>query len=278
MPPSGQRTNQPHREYVYRPAYEMGRHVIGYELQKVLAGVDWFERESAGGAAHVGVIGYGEGGVLALYAAALDTRVKAVCVSEYFDSRQHLSQEPIYRNIFGLLREFGDAQIASLIAPRALIVEASRGPQVEGPPPPHDGRSGAAPGKLASPELQSVRAEFKRAKALLAPNPALDHLELVVSGSDGQGPFGTPDALQKFSEELGLTHDLTPLAKAPESLRPNFDPHARMKRQIDQMQGFTQSLVRGSDAVRKRFWSKADPSSLEHWKQSTAWYRDYFEN
>src|SRR5205823_4907022 len=29
-------TNQPHREFVYRMAFEMGRHIIGYEVQKVL--------------------------------------------------------------------------------------------------------------------------------------------------------------------------------------------------------------------------------------------------
>src|SRR5262249_7426190 len=41
----GRLTNQPHREFVYRQAYEMGRHVIGYEVQKVLALVDWYSRE-----------------------------------------------------------------------------------------------------------------------------------------------------------------------------------------------------------------------------------------
>ena len=40
-PRLGRFTNQPHREFVYRMAYEMGRHVIGYEVQKVLAAVDW---------------------------------------------------------------------------------------------------------------------------------------------------------------------------------------------------------------------------------------------
>ena len=34
------KTNQPHREFVYRQAYEMGRHVLGYEIQKVLTLVD----------------------------------------------------------------------------------------------------------------------------------------------------------------------------------------------------------------------------------------------
>ena len=41
--------------------------------------------------------------------------------------------------------EFGDAEIASLIAPRALIVEASRGPEIEGPPPSTKERNGATP-------------------------------------------------------------------------------------------------------------------------------------
>ena len=40
-------TNQPHREWIYRQAYEMGRHVIGYEVQKILAAVDWFKAETA---------------------------------------------------------------------------------------------------------------------------------------------------------------------------------------------------------------------------------------
>ncbi len=110
------RTNQPHREFLYRPAFEMGHHIIGYEVQKVLAGVDWFAHES-GGKRPIGVAGYGEGGLLAIYSAALDPRVDATLVSGYFDSRQNVWQEPIYRNVFGLLDEFGDAELASLVAP-----------------------------------------------------------------------------------------------------------------------------------------------------------------
>src|SRR5262249_30522264 len=40
-------TNQPHREWIYRQAFELGRHIIGYEVQKVLAGVDWFVQEAS---------------------------------------------------------------------------------------------------------------------------------------------------------------------------------------------------------------------------------------
>ena len=40
-------TDQTHREWIYRQAFHMGRHIIGYEVQKVLAAVDWFKAKSA---------------------------------------------------------------------------------------------------------------------------------------------------------------------------------------------------------------------------------------
>ena len=47
--PAIRMTDQPHREYIYRMACEMGRHVIGYEVQKLLALVDYpFGPSSAG--------------------------------------------------------------------------------------------------------------------------------------------------------------------------------------------------------------------------------------
>jgi dienelactone hydrolase len=269
MPPSGQKTNQPHREYITRPAYEMGRHVIGYEVQKVLAAVNWFSRDQ-GEQANTGVIGYGEGGLLALYSAALDPRIKAACVSGYFTSRQGLWQEPIYRDVFGLLNEFGDAEIARLIAPRPLIIEACRAPEVDGPPPERDGRQGAAPGRLVTPALEDVRAEVARASA--------KSIELEVSGEDGRGPFGATHALHAFCAGLGIEKELPLIGPAPHDSRKEFDPQVRLKRQIDQMQNFTQSLLRNSENVRDRFWSKADRSSVENWQKSVIWYRDYIAN
>ena len=269
MPPSGQKTNQTHREYVTRPAYEMGRHIVGYEVQKVLAAVDWFSsgKEKQG---NVGVMGYGEGGLLALYSAALDPRIKAACVSGYFTSRQDLWREPFYRDVFGLLNEFGDAEIARLIAPRPLIIEAFRAPEVDGPPAERNGRRGATPGRLITPALEDVRNEVKRASE--------KSVELEVSGEDGRGAFGTPNTLRALLAGLGIEKELTPIGPPPQNLRKEFDPQLRLKRQIDQMQDFTQSLVRNSETVRDRFWSKADRSSIENWKKSTAWYRDYFAN
>src|SRR5262249_30210750 len=141
--------DQPHREWIYRQAFHMGRHVIGYEVQKVLAAVDWFKRKPNSAPLEVGVAGYAEGGLVALYAAAADTRIDAALVSGYFDSRQNLWSEPIYRNVWGLLREFGDAELATLIAPRGLIIEYAAVPTV-----------GDDKGALKTPSVESVRTEF----------------------------------------------------------------------------------------------------------------------
>jgi hypothetical protein len=112
-------SDQTHREWIYRQAFHMGRHVIGYEVQTVLAAVDWL-RTQHGGGLPLGVGGYAEGGLAAFYAAAADPRIAAALVSGYFDSRQRVWSEPIYRNVWGLLREFGDAELAGLILPARL--------------------------------------------------------------------------------------------------------------------------------------------------------------
>jgi len=69
------------REYIYRAPYELGRHVIGYEVQQVLAAVDCLLRSRPDEDLRIGVLGHGEGGMIALCAAALDPRINAVCVS-----------------------------------------------------------------------------------------------------------------------------------------------------------------------------------------------------
>ena len=149
-------TNLPHREWIYRMAYQTGRHIVGYEAQAVLAAVDWFASENARNAAPIAVAGYGEGGLVALYSAALDPRIQATLVSGYFQPREQLWSEPVYRDVWSLVREFGDAELASLIAPRALIVEAAKTPEITGPPAVTNERRGATPnGAIRTPAVES---------------------------------------------------------------------------------------------------------------------------
>jgi len=269
-------TNQPHREWIYRMAFEVGRHIIGYEVQKVLAAIDWFASRSALRPAPLGVIGYGEGGLLALASAALDVRISATVVSGYFQAREGLWQEPIYRDVWGLVREFGDAELASFVAPRALIIEASQGPEVAGPPPATGGRLATAcpNGQLATPPLDSVRAEAARARAFFAGLGAEQNLQLVVSG-EGRGLPGSEAALEALLHALGGSRPLRPAGEPPRDLRASFDPQARLRRQFDQLVDFTQALIQKAPERRAAFWSRADRSSLERWKESTRFYRDY---
>ena len=273
-------TNQTHREWIYRMAYEAGRHIIGYEVQKVLAAVDWFASENQTHAVPIGVAGYGEGGLLALYAASLDPRIQATLVSGYFQRREDVWKEPIYRDVWGLLREFGDAELAGMVAPRALIVEASHAPEVSGPPARNTERQGAAPvGAIVTPPLDSVQKEVDRARPVFDALKATANLQLIVS-ANGQGSPGSDAALAALLRSLGAGFApappaARPPADAPRDLRKNFDPGIRLHRQFDQLVAHTQTLIRGSDGNRTAFWAKADASSPQKWQQTTRPLRDY---
>ncbi len=274
-------TNQPHREFLYRPAFELGRHIIGYEVQKVLAAVDWSSRDAEKqGKRPIGVAGYGEGGLLAVYAAALDPRIDAALVSGYFGSRQNVWQEPIYRNVFGLLDQFGDAELASLVAPRALIVEASRVPDVAGPPAAREGRSSsAAPGRLITPPLSEVQVEVDRASKLVSGWKLAPPIQLVADG-DGTGLPYSAAAMETFLAALSKSGKLSPLKSTPAVARKDLGVDARQKRVFDQINADTQHLLSQGERVRDAFWSKADRASRdpEKFAASTASYREHFYN
>jgi len=260
----------PNREVLYRSAFELGRHLIGYEVQKVLAAVDGFECD-AGDEPRTGLIGWGEGGMLALYAGALDPRIDAVCVSGYFESRQDIWQEPIERNVFGLLEQFGDAELAGLIAPRALIVEAARGPEVIVSP----GTGGAAPGRLATPTTDAVRRELDRARKRIDGLEPPSHLELVFSG-DGNGPYGSSQALQALLEALSPGAILSSSGTPPRYERNAFDPDERLDRQFHELDRHNQWLLRESPRTRETFFSRLDCTSLDMFEQTVEPYRVFF--
>ena len=269
-------TNQPHREWIYRMAFEVGRHIIGYEVQKVLAAVDWFASENASHRLPIGVIGLGEGGLLALYSAALDLRIDATVVSGYFQAREEVWQEPIYRDVWGLIREFGDAELASLIAPRTLIVEACRWFLLPEMQPAIKGREESAcpNGRLVIPSLDSVQREVDRARPFFARLGAEQKLELVVS-EGGEGLPAPEKTLQAFLSAMGVRAPLRPVVNPLPEFRHYKYFETRLRRQFDQLVGFTQALIRKAPDRRAEFWSKAYSSSPERWRETTKFYRDY---
>jgi dienelactone hydrolase len=259
------------REYVYRSAFVLGRHVIGYEIQKVLAGVDWFahEAESQSRRPRIGVVGYGEGGMLALYAAALDPRIDVTVVSSYFGPRDQVWEEPLDRNVFGRLREFGDAELASMVAPRELVIEVAPGPEVT------LSGEGGAPARLRPAPRNAVEAEVNRARALAGPlwNEAGHKLLLVESG-----PFGSREAIAALvPDEADQPHPLQTDSRR-QNVRPQFDPAPRQQRQVEEIDRHNQWLLRESPFVRKEFMKDLDTSSLESYQRSIEPYREFFRD
>ena len=266
--------NQPHREFVYRAAYEVGRYPIGYEVQKIRSLVDWFVK---GDQKATGIIGYGEGGLLAMYTAAVDTRIDVTVVSGYFEPREMLYREPIYRNISGLLNEFGDAEIASLIAPRTLIVETCRHPAVSGPPPATGSRSDhAAPGKITTPSPARVKTEFDRTLMLIGGMKDSFHLMLEHEGIDAPG---RPATISRLVRDLSGNQDFALPQGSALTVSPHFHADAsRQERQVSQVLDHTQYLMRESKYAREDFWAEADRSSVESWVESSEKYRECFRN
>jgi dienelactone hydrolase len=267
-------TNQPHREWIYRMAFEAGRQIAGYEVQAVLAAVDWFERENARRRVPIAVAGYGEGALAAFYSAALDPRIEAALVSGYFQPREELWKEPIYRDFWSLVREFGEADIASLIAPRALVVEYCRFPVVTGPPQQTAERRGATPnGTISTPTVAAVRDEAGKARFHFERLGAGQRLILVEGGAEAQP--GSDAALTALLRAVGVSRPLRAAGALPEAVRSVPDAQDRMHRQFDTWVNYTQRLLRESPNRRQEFWAKFDTSTPERWKETSRFYRDY---
>ncbi|MDR1153241.1 MAG: acetylxylan esterase [Bacteroidales bacterium] len=241
------RVQLPYREFIYRQAYQLGRHIIGYEVQEILALVDWLKKTPD---MRVTVQGQGDGGLLALYAAAVDTRIDGALVVDYFDRRDRLCDEPIDRNVFSLLREFGDAEIAGLICPRPLTVALHSAPELELPfNRPWNSKYGGAPGTLKKLNPESVEAEVERAKKITEPL-GVDWISIKELKAK-PGGFNTAN----FSIVRGILSE---------------------QHIVRGMENHTQQLLGNSVFTRRDFWKKLNTSSPEKIAETVEWYRDYF--
>ena len=285
------RANLTNREYVYRPAFELGRHVIGYELQKVLACIDWFysERELSSGSDGmisnpIGVAGYGEGGMLALYAAALDERIDVSCVSGFFGSRDGLWKEPVDRNAFGLLTDFGGAELACMTYPRSLFIDFRPGPKVDVP------SEGGAPGTLTPITVAKQKSELAEMLAIIEPlsgkgpskleemTTALESAQCGVWMKGAQFQPINCDSKPSQDSEAGIWElvagkqgppDLTSVQDLPQD-------EERQQRQLQQLDDFNQRVLANSRFTRREFMKTLDTSSIEAFEKSVQPFREIF--
>ena len=304
-------TNQPHREFLYRQAFEMGRHPIGYEVQKVRAALDLLERFRLPGVPGqpvpdeddsdtrrlpLGVSGIGEGAVIALFVGALDTRVQATMISGQFGPREGIWSEPIFRNVWGLLSEFGDAELAAMLAARHLTVQETldgtgdepdesqikavvslRGAVAE------DATSGrvesAAPGQFASRTVADLRKEIEKAAVVFERLGNRPNLRLDLSSNEWQGlgegsgflttlslVWNEGDSPDEFRSPAGLEDEW-------EKPNPLHDHRQRQRRQFQELQDHVQRLMERSHRVRNARWLPPQQSRAA-WDDSRLKLRD----
>lgn len=118
-PSIGKTTKQSHREFLYRMSFPLGRHLIGYEVQKVLAAVDWFATQSS--SVPVNAYGIGDGAAIAAYASAIDPRIANAYGNAFPWDRGNIAQEPIDRNIWNIRQASNVKPLPSFAEEKPLL-------------------------------------------------------------------------------------------------------------------------------------------------------------
>lgn len=254
--PEGRKSRFSQREVLWRAGFEMGRTMLGYEVQKVLAAVDAFHAARPG--TKIGVIGSGEGGLIALLAAALDSRISAG-IEGAFASMEEQWRWPVDRTIFNFAREFGAAELAAMT--RHFVLRPAAWPEVN-----LTDAGGGAPGSLGSVAAGAVMDELARTRDLRRPDA---------------GPhFGTiardPDKFLGLAVGAVPAHPFAPLLPVSEA-KP-ADEAARQARMFDNLLEDTQHLMRQAQKARGEYWKGADFSSAEKFTDSAKAYREKFWN
>ena len=127
------------RDLLHKKALLTRRTLMGLEVAKIRRAVDYLQTLPEVDPQRIGIYGLSKGGHYTLYTAGIETRLKAVVVSGWFNDRQKKLTNPktednptpfltrIHRSEYyipGLMERFGDRELAWMIAPRPLMIEA----------------------------------------------------------------------------------------------------------------------------------------------------------
>ena len=97
----------------------------GLDVQDTTAAITYLGSRPDVDPARIALVGIGQGGMTALYTTAVDRRVAVAVVADYFQPRERCWEEPVDRRLPAQLLEFGDAELAALIARKAQTDTAS---------------------------------------------------------------------------------------------------------------------------------------------------------
>jgi dienelactone hydrolase len=249
------------RYLVHRYSYVLGRHPIGVDVGTVSAAIDalpsLFKRLDVN---RVGVVGTGQGGLTAMYAAALDPRIKAAAIVDYFDERSHAYDEPFDRAIFRHLVEFDDSDVASLVAPRPLSIVTSR--------------SGAEPAVALMGEFDQVRDVYSRLRGKA--NDAALHLHAYPSDDDKAKLAAISDGCRDVLKALDVRRDFPREDKRSDLV---VGPFRHAKEQRDalyaQLKSHFLAMIEDAAAVRAKRWAN-DVKTPDEWTNFVQAKRDAY--
>ena len=127
----GERREPSERALVKRLLWQ-GATLWGWRVHDTLAALDWLRAQAGFGTLPVVTLGLSMGSTMALWSAALDTRIAGcidLCCAAEYDALLDSGGFDLHGEYFfvpGLLREFTLAEIAALIAPRPHLSLAGR--------------------------------------------------------------------------------------------------------------------------------------------------------
>lgn len=259
------------QEYLYRSAIVLGRHVLGHEVAVVQSAIDSIKRLYPD--LPIGIVGWGEGGWIALHSAAIDKRIDVALVSGHFAPRNRVWQEPMHRNIHGLLPHYSDAQLAALVAPRKLVIDLSPGPEVviQG--------NGAAPGRITGPISAEALEELHRASEMLSPWDLQSSIEQVQSDiRPGQPSVASCNRFVSLLRKAPASMETVQASLNLSDWSHPIPSNIRRKEQLDMWDRHQQRILDSIHLERNRYWSKLDTSSVEKFQDSVGSYREAFRN
>lgn len=127
-------TYEVNHHYFYSTLLTLGKSPMGYMVWDLMRAADLLGEIPEADRERIGCWGLSLGGALSLFLSALDTRVKAVCVSGYYTSVYDIQLKAAEHDwahcgcniVPGLSAHLEHADLAALICPRPFLVESGR--------------------------------------------------------------------------------------------------------------------------------------------------------
>ena len=111
----------------YYNALRVGKTPMGMRVTDVMRAVDYLASRGEVDSGRIAAVGHGLGGLIVLYAAAVDERIASVACTRSLVSYEAIVENELYTHRFtafgpGFLQDFDLPHVAALVAPRSLLL------------------------------------------------------------------------------------------------------------------------------------------------------------